>query len=97
MKTKPKIQKAWFKRHQENGIYHYYEVYGGPGKTKDGYQVMINFLNDAPIILVEHNYVRDSSGLTGTWCTYEVGIPITEEEYFQAYQRAIEHPKVDIL
>lgn len=91
------VERAWFKRHQENGIYHYFEVYGGRGKTKNGYQVVLNFLNDAPIITVEHNYQRDSFGLTGTWCTYEVGVPIPEEEYQQAYQRATEHPQVKII
>lgn len=92
MKTKPRIQKAWFKRHQENGIYHYFEVYDGDGKTRDGYQVVLNFLNDVPIIQVEHNYDIDPSGLTGTWCTYEVGIPISEDEYQEAYQKAVNHP-----
>jgi hypothetical protein len=94
MRTKPSVQIAWFKRPQENGIYHYYEVHGGAGKTKEGYQVVINFLNDVPIIQVEHN---DSSGLTsliGTWCTYEVGIPISEEEYRKAYEQAMNHPGV---
>ncbi|MEZ5045267.1 MAG: hypothetical protein R2828_35560 [Saprospiraceae bacterium] len=94
MKTKPVCKKAWFKRHQEDGIYHYYEVYGGEGKTEQGFQVVINFLNDTPMIMVEHN---DTSCLTGTWCTYEVGIAISEEEYSKAYQKALEHPDLIIL
>jgi hypothetical protein len=78
---------AYFKRPQRDGIYHYYKVYGGPGKTRDGYQEVINFLNEKPMLFIEHNYTADN-GLTGTWCTYEVGEPITEDEYQQAYERA---------
>uniref|UniRef100_UPI001C628A80 hypothetical protein n=1 Tax=Rufibacter sp. XAAS-G3-1 TaxID=2729134 RepID=UPI001C628A80 len=75
----------------------YYEVHGGDGKTKDGYQVVINFLNpEFPIISVEHNYITDTSGLTGTWCQFEVGEPITESEFKEAYRKAVEHPKVSI-
>ena len=78
----------YFKRFQGDGIYHYFKVYGGPGKTRDGYQEVLNFLNDVPIISVERNYVTDPYGLTGTWCNFEVGEPITSEEYAQAYARA---------
>ena len=59
-----------------------------------GYQVVVNFLNAFPIIEVQHNYVNDA--LVGTWCTYEVGEAITEEEYNAAYERAISHPDVKI-
>jgi hypothetical protein len=83
----------YFKRLQRDNIYHYYEVHGGEGKTRDGYQVVINFLNPAPIIYVEHN---NPSDLTGTWCQYEVGIPITKEEYMKAYQLAVGNPEVII-
>jgi len=79
---------AYFKRPQRPNIYHYFKVYGGPGKTKNGYQEVLNFLNQIPIISVEKNYVNDTSGLTGTWCTYEVGITITNEEYNQAFKNA---------
>lgn len=64
------------------------------GKTKEGYQEVINFLNEKPIVSIEHNLPYDPSmpdksfELTGTWCTYEVGIPITEEEYVKAYKKA---------
>lgn len=78
----------YFKRFQRDGIYHYIKVVGGPGKTIDGYQEVINFLNDTPIIHLQRNYEQDPSGLTGTWCNYEVGEPITEEEYKEAYQKA---------
>lgn len=90
------MQPAYFKKHQRNGIYHYYEVHGGPGKTKDGYQLVVNLLNDSPIISVEHNYEFDRSGLTGTWCTYEVAIPITREEFMAVYNEALEHQGVSI-
>lgn len=87
---------AYFKRHQKDKLYNFYEVHGGPGKTKAGYLIGISFLNEAPIIFTEHNYVNDPSGLTGTWCQYEVGIPISKEEYLQAYNTASNHPEVKI-
>jgi|GEM_PF-5394006 len=64
---------------------YYYKVSGGPGRTKDGYQEVINFLNDIPIICLEINDLNDC---TGTWCTYEVGIPISKEEYQEAFNKA---------
>ncbi len=78
------------------GIYHYLEVVGGPGKTQDGYQIVINFLNDAPVLDTWHNYKKDTSGLTGTWCRYEVSTPISEDEFQEALQRALNHPGVQI-
>jgi hypothetical protein len=86
------LTRSWFKRQQGEGEYHYYEVTGGPGK--DGYQQVINFLNEAPIISIEYN---ESGSLTGTWCTYEVGESITEDEYRKAYHRALDHPDVLIF
>lgn len=86
---------AYFKRHQRGSIYHYFKVYGGNGKTKDGYQEVINFLNDIPIISIEHNQPYDPSNpdrpfnLTGTWCNYEVGTPILKEEYDLAFELAV--------
>lgn len=88
------IQRAWFKKHQRNGIYHYYEVYGGPGKTQDGYELVINFLNDVPIIETRHNYITDTSGLTGTWCKFETATPISEEEFRKAYNLALNHTDI---
>lgn len=85
-----KMEIAYFKRLQRDNIYHYYRVFGGPGKTREGYQEVLNFLNSKPIISVERNYVDDPSGLTGTWCQYEVGEPISKEEYEQAYKLATE-------
>lgn len=41
---------AFFKIQQRGDIFHYYKVFGGNGKTKDGYQEVINFLNDQPIM-----------------------------------------------
>ena len=90
----PKI--AWFKRYQREEIYHYYEVHGGPGKTKDGYVVAVRFLCTPPSISVEHNYEHDPSGLTGTWCHYEASEPITEAEFRRAYQWALNDPHVVI-
>jgi len=87
---------AYFKRHQGQGIYNYYKVYGGKGKTQNGYQEIINFLNEKPLIVIEHNFPYDPENpnkpfeLTGTWDTYEVGIPISKEEYEQAYKKATE-------
>ena len=42
---------------------------------------------------MEHNYEADD-GLTGTWCLYEIGEPITEEEYRQTFEKALDHPNV---
>ncbi|WP_169315772.1 hypothetical protein [Haliscomenobacter hydrossis] len=47
------------------------------------------FLSDPPAIEVEHN-----DGLTVNWCLYEIGEPITEEEYRQAFEKALDHPDV---
>lgn len=91
------MEKADFKRHQKDNLYNFYEVHGGPGKTKEGYLVGVSFLNDYPIIFTEHNYVNDPSGLTGTWCQYEVGIPISKEEYQQAFEKAANHTQVKIF
>lgn len=81
------MEVAYFKRHQEDDIYNFYKVVGGPGKTEHGYQEVLNFLNEKPIIIVEHN---DVSKLTGTWCQYEVGEPISKHEYEDAYKKAVE-------
>ncbi len=89
--TQPLI--TWFKRHQRDGIYNYYEVHGGSGKTKDGYFIAVRFISDPPAIDVEHNYSADD-GLTGTWCLYEAAEPINETEYREAFEKAIEHPEV---
>lgn len=85
---------AYFKREQRKGIFNYYKVFGGAGKTKNGYQEVVNFLNDKPIISVEHNLPYDPAHpdkpfeLIGTWDTYEVGMPILEDEYNMAYKKA---------
>ena len=78
----------FFRRHQGDNIYRYTKVYGGPGKTKEGYQEVLNFLNPEPIISIERNYISDASGLTGTWCNYEVAEQISEQEYNEAFKRA---------
>ena len=85
---------AFFKRLQHDNVFHYYKVFGGPGKTVDGYQEVINFLNEKPIISIEHNLPFDKNKpeqhfeITGTWCTYEVGMQITEQEYIEAFKKA---------
>lgn len=78
---------AYFERLQEKNTNMYFKVAGGPGRTANGYQEIISFLNEDPIISVEHNNI---SLLVGTWCTYEVGKPITKEEYEKAYKIATE-------
>jgi|AntRauTorckE5430_2_1112549.scaffolds.fasta_scaffold50144_1 hypothetical protein len=90
------IKRAWFKQHQRKDIYHYIEVVGGEGKTKDDYQVVINFLNSVPRIDTWYNFVHDASGLTGTWCRYEVSEPVTEAEFQSAMNRALSHPEVKV-
>lgn len=88
------METAYFKRKQSEEIFNYYKVVGGRGKTKHGYQEVINFLNDKPIIYIEHNMPYDPKApdkpfeLTGTWDTYEVGIPISKEDYDNAYRLA---------
>ena len=94
MKRK-RLQKAWFKRHQKDEIYNYYEVTGtaSPERNYDAYQQIISFLSDRPSISVRHNQPNDP---TGTWCLWEVAEPITEEEYKDALSRALDHPDVMI-
>lgn len=75
----------YFKRPQLPGIYMYFEVHGGPGKNATGFQIVINFNNKIPLIDVEHNI---KGSLTGTWCQFEVGEPISKEEYQEAWSRA---------
>ena len=94
--SKKKIERAWFKQYQRDGHYHYIEVVGGEGKTKHGYQVVINFLNSVPQIETRHNFIYDPSGLTGTWCRYEVSEEITEDEFQEAMDRALSHPEAKV-
>ncbi|WP_420460088.1 hypothetical protein [Neolewinella sp.] len=82
--------KAWFRCHQRHGVYNFYEVIGGPGKTKDGYLTAIHFLSSPPQITVQHNYEHDRSGLTGTWCHYEASEEITEAAFTEALDRALD-------
>lgn len=90
------MQIDYFKLHQRDGIYHFYKVFGGRGKTKNGYQEVINFLNDIPIISVRYNMLYDPKHPDkpweplGTWDTYEVGIQITKDEYDLAFKKATE-------
>jgi len=42
------MEVGYFKRQQTGNIFHYYKVFGGTGKTKNGYQEVINFLNEVP-------------------------------------------------
>lgn len=88
-----KLKKAWFKRHQKDGIYNYYEVNGvdTPEKNYDAYVQGISFLADIPSIWITHNRPDDP---TGTWCHWEVSEPITQKEYEEAYQKALNHPEV---
>lgn len=85
-----KMEVAYFKRLQRDTIYHYYKVVGGPGKTKNGYQEVLSFLCNKPIIMLDHNHMTDPSGLTGTWCQFEVSDTIFKEEYEKAYILATE-------
>lgn len=89
------LKKAWFKRHQRRGIYNYYEVTGtsGPERNYNAYQQIVSFLSDPPSITVRHNSPDDP---TGTWCLWEVAEHITEKEYREALNRALEHPEVKI-
>ena len=90
------LARAWFRRYQRDGIYNFYEVVGGPGRTPDGYLTAVHFLSDPPAITVQHNFEHDLSGLTGTWCHYEASEEITEAEYREAFNRAVSQPGVSI-
>ncbi|MEC3881842.1 hypothetical protein [Parapedobacter sp. 10938] len=88
------METAYFKRRQAGKLYNYFKVVGGPGKTQNGYQEVVSFLNDKPLIFVEHNlpynplYPDRPFELLGTWDIYEVGLPISKEEYEDAYRMA---------
>ena len=92
---KKALKQAWFKRHQRDGIYNYYEVTGtaSPERNYNAYQQIVSFLSDRPSISIKHNSPNDP---TGTWCLWEDAEPITEGEYRQAYKRALDHPDVII-
>lgn len=96
-KSSPNLIRAWFKVYQRDDIYHYVEVVGGPGKTPDGYQTTINFLNPAPIIEVSHNDLDDPNMPIGTWDRYVAGEVISEDEYTQALNTALSHPEVKMI
>ena len=89
MVTRTGSTRHWFKQHQRDGIYNYYEVFGGPRKARNGYEIVVDFLNDEPRIDVNYNYERDPCGIEGTWNRFTYATPITQEEYDVAYQRAL--------
>ena len=96
MPQRSRLQRSWFKHHQRDGIYHYYEVVGGPGKTSGGYEIVINLLNDVPRLEMRHNFLTDPSGLTGTWCKYAIATSISETEFREAMERALDHPLIRV-
>jgi hypothetical protein len=91
-----KTDVQYFRRPQRNGIQHYYQVYGGPGKTEHGYQIVVNFLNDHPIIAIEQNCIDGRFSVTGTWDTFETGERITKEEFMVAFRKASGDPNVKV-
>ncbi len=95
MEKRSAFRKAWFKRHQKDGIYNYYEVTGvdSPERNYEAYEQGISLLAERPSIWIKHNSPNDP---TGTWCHWEASEPITEEEYRQAYKKALNHPDVVI-
>ena len=83
------MQVQYFKILQKYGIYYYYKVFGTGNKIKqNGYQEVINFLNPDPVITTEHD--SDSTGITGTWCTINAVIPISKQDWDEAYKLASE-------
>lgn len=86
------VQPQYFKRHQRYGTYNYYEVHCNETKRcNTGYQIVVCFLNDYPMISVEHNSKENG---TGTWDTLEVGEPILAEEFKAVYDIALENKNV---
>lgn len=84
-----KEQVKYFRKEPKPGKYIYYEVHGDAEYKRSGWQQCINWLNDRPIIYVEHNYEADPSGVTGTWTTYQEAEEITKDEYTTNYKEAI--------
>ena len=77
------MQVHYFKILQKYGIYHYFKVHGtGDQIKRNGYQEVINFLNPDPIIRTEQ--VSENNVLTGTWCTFKVGILISKQDWDEA-------------
>lgn len=87
------MQNVHFFKRKQGQSFHYYKVIGGSGKTENGYQIVINLLNKDPIISLKHNNTND---LTGTWCLFEAGTPISAEEYTEVFKRVINNAVVNI-
>lgn len=80
------MKRRFFKRHQRDGIFNYYEIHSG------GY-ITVNFLNEVPIISATEDATTNASN---TRDIVEAGTEITEQEYSEAYTRAFNHENVII-
>lgn len=78
----------YYKRPETGGLYNYYEL------TNDAHTV-ISFLSEYPAVSVFLE--ANNPGLNLNKSIREVGEVITREEYQEAYQRALDHPKVHIF
>lgn len=76
----------YFKRLESGGLFNFYEL------SNEG-QTIVSFLADVPSIAVFLE--ADNPGINRS--VQEVGQPISEAEFKEAYQRAMNHPDVQIL
>lgn len=78
----------YYKRPESDGSFNYYEV------TTNAH-TLISFLSESPTVAVFNE--ADNPGLQLNKSIREVGEEITREEYQEAYQRALDHPLVNII
>lgn len=75
----------YFKRHQENGIWHYYKLLDD--SQTPAYEVL-NFLGEVPIIDFRTLDMEDFGHKTQYYALWEVGTQVSAEEYRQEWKRA---------
>ena len=80
------METAYFKVPQSYGMFLYYKVIGGTGKTVEGYMEEIDFLPKNPVISILHNNIFSEKG---TWTIYKTEIPISKDEYNSAFVEAM--------
>jgi len=74
------MKRRFFKRHQREGVFNYYEVH-------DGGHITVSFLSNPPTISGKTDSTADG---TTTADIIAIAEEITAEEYLEAYNRAMD-------